>query len=58
LKASKSANPKEVGSSGFWVTTNNNTAKKHTILTEVLEKMGCDGDKAKVIADLALPIKA
>ncbi|OXS00867.1 replication initiation negative regulator SeqA [Shewanella algae] len=58
LKASKSANPKEVGSSGFWVTTNNNTAKKHTILSEVLEKMGCDGDKAKAIADKALPLKA
>ncbi|WP_028772169.1 replication initiation negative regulator SeqA [Shewanella waksmanii] len=38
LKASKSANPKEIGTSGFWVTTNNNTAKKRTILTEVLKQ--------------------
>ncbi|WP_394205351.1 replication initiation negative regulator SeqA [Shewanella waksmanii] len=38
LEASKSANPKEIGSSGFWVTTNNNTAKKRTILTEVLKQ--------------------
>ncbi|QYJ84563.1 replication initiation negative regulator SeqA [Shewanella mesophila] len=40
LKASKSANPKEIGNSGFWVTTNNNTAKKRTILTEVLVQFG------------------
>ncbi|QYJ99820.1 replication initiation negative regulator SeqA [Shewanella psychrotolerans] len=40
LKASKSANPKEIGNSGFWVTTNNNTAKKRTILTEVLLQFG------------------
>ncbi|GIU25289.1 replication initiation negative regulator SeqA [Shewanella sp. MBTL60-007] len=40
LKASKSANPKEIGKSGFWVTTNNNTAKKRTILSEVLTQFG------------------
>jgi negative modulator of initiation of replication len=40
LKASKSANPKEIGHSGFWVTTNNNTAKKRTILSEVLTQFG------------------
>lgn len=40
LKASKSANPKEIGNSGFWVTTNNNTAKKRTILSEVLGQFG------------------
>lgn len=40
LKASKSANPKEIGNSGFWVTTNNNTAKKRNILTEVLQQYG------------------
>lgn len=40
LKASKSANPKEIGQSGYWVTTNNNTAKKRTILTEVLQQYG------------------
>ncbi|WP_299804818.1 replication initiation negative regulator SeqA [uncultured Shewanella sp.] len=42
LKASKSANPKEIGHSGFWVTTNNNTAKKRTILSEVLLQFGTD----------------
>ena len=42
LKASKSANPKEIGQSGFWVTTNNNTAKKRTILSEVLSQFRTD----------------
>ncbi|MEC4724127.1 replication initiation negative regulator SeqA [Shewanella sp. D64] len=40
LKSSKSANPKEIGQSGYWVTTNNSTAKKRTILTEVLQQYG------------------
>lgn len=51
LNSSKSSNPKEVASSGFWVTTNNNTAKKQTILTEVLEHLGCDSERAKSIAE-------
>ncbi|WP_298776567.1 replication initiation negative regulator SeqA [uncultured Shewanella sp.] len=38
LTSSKTANPKEIGQSGYWVTSNNNTAKKRTILTEVLEQ--------------------
>ena len=51
LNSSKSSNPKEIASSGFWVTTNNNTAKKQTILTEVLEHLGCDSERAKSIAE-------
>jgi negative modulator of initiation of replication len=51
LTSSKSSNPKEIASSGFWVTTNNNTAKKQTILTEVLEHLGCGSSKAKIIAE-------
>jgi negative modulator of initiation of replication len=51
LTSSKSSNPKEIASSGFWVTTNNNTAKKQTILTEVLEHLGCDSERAKSIAE-------
>ena len=50
LKASKSANPKEIGSSGFWVTSNNNTAKKQTILAEVLVQFGCDAALATTLA--------
>ncbi|WP_137227050.1 replication initiation negative regulator SeqA [Shewanella sp. MEBiC00475] len=51
LASSKSSNPKEIATSGFWVTTNNNTAKKQNILTEVLEHLGCDSEKAKMIAE-------
>lgn len=51
LKASKSANPKEIGTSGFWVTTNNNTAKKRTILTEVLEQFGASSVQAVALAE-------
>ncbi|ABL99911.1 replication initiation negative regulator SeqA [Shewanella amazonensis] len=54
LKASQSANPKEIGSSGFWVTTNNNTAKKRTILEEALVQLGCDPVRAKSLGELAL----
>ncbi|PTA50314.1 replication initiation negative regulator SeqA [Shewanella morhuae] len=51
LEASASANPKEIGSSGFWVTSNNNTAKKRTILSEVLVQFGCDASIAAGIAE-------
>ncbi|NMH63919.1 replication initiation negative regulator SeqA [Shewanella salipaludis] len=50
LEASPSANPKEIGQSGFWVTTNNNTAKKRTILSEVLVQFGCDAGTAEQLA--------
>ena len=51
LEASKSANPKEIGTSGYWVTTNNNTAKKQTILTEVLHLLGCDSELAAQLSE-------
>lgn len=51
LKASASANPKEIGQSGFWVTSNNNTAKKRAILAEVLVQFGCDVQVASGIAE-------
>ncbi|MGS0674243.1 replication initiation negative regulator SeqA [Shewanella sp. 0m-4] len=51
LKASKSANPKEIGQSGFWVTTNNNTAKKRTILSEVLLQFGTNEEQVAQIIE-------
>lgn len=51
LKASSTANPKEIGHTGFWVTTNNNTAKKRTILAEALAQLGCDTQVASQIAE-------
>ncbi|GGQ06821.1 replication initiation negative regulator SeqA [Shewanella litoralis] len=50
LDSSQSSNPKEIGASGFWVTTNNNTAKKQNIFIEVLEHLGCDSEYARTIA--------
>lgn len=56
LKASPSANPKQIGESQYWVTSNNNTAKKRTILKEVLLQFGCDETIAKSLAEQALPL--
>ncbi|RLV58894.1 replication initiation negative regulator SeqA [Parashewanella curva] len=47
LKASKSSNPKQIGQSSYWVTTNNNTAKKQAIFSEVLVRLGCSPEKAQ-----------
>lgn len=51
LKASASANPKQIGASPFWVSANNNTAKKRAILEEVLELLGCQKALAVRIAE-------
>lgn len=56
LEKSKSANPKEIGTSGYWVTTNNNTAKKRTILNEVFTKFGCSEFEASRLAERTLPV--
>ncbi|WP_298444437.1 replication initiation negative regulator SeqA [uncultured Ferrimonas sp.] len=50
LKVSKTANPKQIGASPYWVSANNNTRKKQTILEEVLVSLGCDSDIAGQIA--------
>ncbi|KFZ38377.1 N-carbamyl-L-amino acid amidohydrolase [Shewanella mangrovi] len=55
LEASKSSNPKEIGDSGFWVTTNNNTGKKQAILTEAVKALGCSDIQAQALAAQALP---
>ncbi|MCL1126343.1 replication initiation negative regulator SeqA [Shewanella surugensis] len=51
LESSKTANPKEIGQSGYWVTSNNNTAKKRTILSEVLEQFNIDESEVSEIID-------
>lgn len=56
LEKSQSANPKEIGKSGYWVTTNNNTAKKRTILNEVFIKFGCSEFEAKKLSERTLPV--
>ena len=52
LKASKTSNPKEIGTTGYWVVTNSNTAKKRTILNHVLCQSGIPGEKAKLLSQL------
>ncbi len=49
LKASKTANPKQIGESPYWVTANNNTRKKQAILDEVLLQLGCPEELAERI---------
>ncbi len=58
LEKSRSANPKEIGASGYWVTTNNNTAKKRTILNEVFLKFGFSEFDANKLAERTLPSAA
>ncbi|MCH1926491.1 replication initiation negative regulator SeqA [Shewanella sp. C32] len=55
LQASQSSNPKEIGNSGYWVTTNNNTAKKQAILTEAILALGSSETAAQALANQALP---
>ncbi|GLP96251.1 replication initiation negative regulator SeqA [Paraferrimonas sedimenticola] len=50
LKASATANPKQIGESQYWVTSNNNTARKRAILTDALTQLGCDSTLAQDIA--------
>lgn len=54
LQASQSSNPKEIGNSGYWVTTNNNTAKKQAILTEAILALGSSETAAQALANQAL----
>lgn len=51
LKASKTANPKQIGLSDYWVTSNNNTAKKRNLLKEAAVKLGCSEELAVEVAD-------
>ncbi|GAA4889034.1 replication initiation negative regulator SeqA [Ferrimonas pelagia] len=51
LNASKTANPKQIGSSPFWVSANNNTRKKQAILEEVLVELGCASELATQISE-------
>ncbi|SDJ10267.1 MULTISPECIES: replication initiation negative regulator SeqA [Ferrimonas] len=50
LSASKTANPKQIGDSTYWVTSNNNTAKKRTLLKSVAVKLGCPDEVAQDVA--------
>ncbi|MCL1077502.1 replication initiation negative regulator SeqA [Parashewanella spongiae] len=51
LEASKSANPKQIADSDYWVITNNNTAKKRAIFVEALVLLGCESEQAESLAE-------
>lgn len=52
LKSGSSINPKAIGNSGYWVVTNNNTAKKISMLSQVLQILGYEDMVVKTITDL------
>ena len=55
LQASSVTNPKPIQDSEYWVMTNNNTAKKASLLREVAEILGYSPEQAKRLAVLFAP---
>ncbi|GAC25218.1 MAG: Negative modulator of initiation of replication [Alteromonadaceae bacterium] len=55
LQASSVTNPKQIGESTFWVMTNNNTAKKASLIKEVAEVLGYNANDGQRLAALFAP---
>lgn len=55
LQASSVTNPKPIQNTEFWVMTNNNTAKKASLLREVAEVLDYSPEQAKRLAILFAP---
>jgi negative modulator of initiation of replication len=54
LEAGSSTNPKSIPNSQYWVVTNNNTAKKLSMLSQVCELLGySDSETAQLVEKLA-----
>lgn len=54
LEAGSSTNPKSIPNSHYWVVTNNNTAKKLSMLSQVCELLGySDSETAQLVEKLA-----
>lgn len=51
LASGKSTNPKLINDAGIWVVTNNNTAKKVSILLAVMAVLGYSNQTAQQVAD-------
>jgi negative modulator of initiation of replication len=51
LKSGSSTNPKLIPESGFWVVSNNNTAKKLAMLSQVLQILGYDDKVVKAVSE-------
>jgi negative modulator of initiation of replication len=50
LDSGSSTNPKQIGSTGFWVMTNSNTTRKKWMLTEVAKMLGYTESDLKILA--------
>lgn len=51
LKSGSSTNPKAIPDSGYWVVTNNNTAKKLAMLSQVLQILGYEDKVVKTVTE-------
>ena len=51
LMSGSSTNPKAIPQSGFWVVTNNNTAKKLAMLSQVLQILGYDDKVVETVSE-------
>lgn len=51
LQSGSSTNPKAIPESGFWVVTNNNTAKKLAMLSQVLQILGYDDKVVETVSE-------
>ena len=51
LKSGSSTNPKAIPDSGFWVVTNNNTAKKLAMLSQVLQILGYNDKVVETVSE-------
>ncbi|PRO73471.1 replication initiation negative regulator SeqA [Alteromonas alba] len=51
LMSGSSTNPKAIPDSGFWVVTNNNTAKKLAMLSQVLQILGYDDKVVETVSE-------
>jgi negative modulator of initiation of replication len=58
LASGSSTNPKAIADSTYWVITNNNTAKKVTMLTEVAQLLGYSNEQVTQLMNLFYPESA
>ena len=58
LASGSSTNPKAIADSTYWVITNNNTAKKVTMLTEVAQLLGYSEQQVTQLTTLFYPESA
>lgn len=54
LKSGSSVNPRQIPDSPFWVITNNSTAKKCEMLSDVFQMLGYEPDDTSAVLRIAL----